>query len=314
MIILKKSIRIIATGFFVIIFIAQVGLFLIFSDMNNSSEVGMSIRGTDIIIFIGDGVAEEELTSVKTYLQNWKGVISIAGVQNETTLLNGSIFHADFLIGDIYNISFFDAIFIPGGEHFQTLISHPMVIDLLQTANTNERVIVGLNEGTLVLAEAGLIDGRKFTTHSSIVTNLTNAGGIYVEGTNVVTDGNIITAKPPNYNELSYAIGNALGYSYSLETDIHFKKEETGWNYSVTIESNDKFIVEEISINLSRVGEGNQKILIQMINLTKDNNGVFSTTLGILPNSEYLIDTRVTSLYGNVEFHPDISRFSIGGN
>jgi len=51
-----------------------------------------------------------------------------------------------------------------------------------------------------------------------------------------------------------------------------------------------------------------------MINLTKDSNGVFSTTLGILPNGEYLIDARVTSLYGNVEVHPDISKFSIGGN
>ena len=59
------------TGFFIMTFVAQVVLFLILSDMNSDSEEGMSISGSDIVVFIADGVAEEDLTTVSTYLKNW---------------------------------------------------------------------------------------------------------------------------------------------------------------------------------------------------------------------------------------------------
>ncbi|MHA2073755.1 MAG: DJ-1/PfpI family protein [Candidatus Hodarchaeales archaeon] len=311
---MKKSIRIVLTGFIIVTFVAQVALFLILSDMNRSSEEGMSIRGADIVIFIADGVAEEDLTTVSTYLQNWKGRVSIAGANNESTSLNGSIFLADFLIEEIYNVSFFDAVFIPGGVHYQTLISHPMVIELLQTASTNGRVIAGLNEGTLVLAEAGLINGKKFTTTHSLVQNVTDSGGTYIEGTNVITDDNIITAHSSNYTELSYAIGNAMGYSFFIDVDIDFNNEDDGWNYSIIIRPKDQFIVDTIRINLSKIVNSNQKLLVGTYDLVKGDDGKYSYVLGILENGEYVIDAYFTSIYGNLEMRMAIIEFSVGGN
>lgn len=311
---MKKSIRIILTGFFIITFIGQVAIFLILSDMRDASEEGMSIRGADIVIFIADGVAEEELTAVTKCLQNWKGRVSIAGVNNETTSLNGSIFHADFLIGDIYNISFFDAIFIPGGEHYQAFINDPFVTQLLQTANSDGVIIAGINEGTLVLAEVGLISGRKFTTSTSLVVNLTDAGGFYVEGTNVITDGNIITAHSSSYTQLSYAIGNAMGYSFYIDVDIQIQKEDVGWNYSITIRPKDQFIVHSISINLSKIINTNQKMLIGTYGLIKGIDGKYSYIFGILENGEYLIDACFENIYGNLEIRTAVIEFSVGGN
>jgi putative intracellular protease/amidase len=311
---MKKSIRIILTGFLVITFVAQVALFLILSDLNRTSEEGMSIRGADIVIFIADGVAEDDLNSVMSYLRNWEGRLSIAGVNNETTSLNGTVFIADFLIEEIYNVSFFDAIFIPGGEHYQTLISNSIVIELLQIANNNDVVIAGLNEGSLVLAEVGLIDGKKFTTTHSLVQNLTESGGTYIEGANVITDGNIITAHSSNYTELSYAIGNAMGYSFHIEVDLDFKKEENGWNYSITIWPKDQFIVDKISINLSKFIAANQKIFVQAFNLSKIDDGKYISILGILENGEYVIDARFTTIYGRFEVRTAVSKFSVGGN
>jgi putative intracellular protease/amidase len=311
---MKKTIRIILLGFFIFTFVGQVAIFLILSDMNRASEEGMSIRGADIVVFIADGVLEEDLTAVTTYLRNWRGRISIAAVDNETTSMNGSLIDSDFLIEEVYNISYFDTIFIPGGEHYQTLLSISIVSELLQIAHSDGVVIAGLNEGTLVLAESGLLNGKKFTTSSSFVNNLTDNGGTYIEGANVITDGNIITAHSTNYTELSYAIGNAMGYSFYIAVDLDINKEDAGWNYSITIRPKDQFIVKSIQINLSKIINTNQKVLIGTYDLIKGVDGKYSYALGILVNGEYVIDAKFTSIYENIEIRTAVSEFSVGGN
>jgi putative intracellular protease/amidase len=298
---MKKTIRIILLGFFIFTFVGQVAIFLILSDMNRASEEGMSIRGADIVVFIADGVLEEDLTAVTTYLRNWRGRISIAAVDNETTSMNGSLIDSDFLIEEVYNISYFDTIFIPGGEHYQTLLSISIVSELLQIAHSDGVVIAGLNEG-------------KFTTSSSFVNNLTDNGGTYIEGANVITDGNIITAHSTNYTELSYAIGNAMGYSFYIAVDLDINKEDAGWNYSITIRPKDQFIVKSIQINLSKIINTNQKVLIGTYDLIKGVDGKYSYALGILVNGEYVIDAKFTSIYENIEIRTAVSEFSVGGN
>ena len=173
-------------------------------------------------------------------------------------------------------------------------------------------MIAGIGNGTLVQAKAGIISGKKFTTHSSIVANLTTAGGIYIDGATVVTDGTIITASPPNYEEISYAIANAMGYSYTLSVDISFEKEEHGWKYAITVESSDKHIVERIGMNLSTLAS-NEKTLVNSFELQKKSN-VFTANLGILSNGYYVVDIEAESIYGNLEVRTAVKEFSVGGN
>ena len=152
-------------------------------------------------------------------------------------------FLSDSTYSDIFDISQFDAIVIPRGEEISSLYTDQHIVSLLSIADENGLVIAGIGNGTLIQANAGLINNKKFTTHNAIIANLTSTGGIYVDNANVVTDDNIITAISPNYEEISYAIANAMGYSYSLDVDISFEKEHQGWNYSLTIESSDKYII-----------------------------------------------------------------------
>ncbi|MHA2226902.1 MAG: DJ-1/PfpI family protein [Candidatus Hodarchaeales archaeon] len=310
---MKKSLRIILVGFFVFTFIGQVILWMYFDSLYSSSNQGMSIRGADVVFFMADGYSENDFLGVKEYLSQWRGTVIVAGVSENLTSTEGSI-SSDILISDIENISTYDAVVIPGGLSAPTLNTDQNIISLLNEAKEQGLVIAGIGNGTLVQAKTGLISGKKFTTHSSIVANLTAAGGVYIDGATVVTDETIITASPPNYEEFSYAIANAMGYSYTLAVDISFEKEEQGWNYSITIEVSDKKIVNQMTINLSISNNGNEKTFLETLVLHKEAQGTFNGNFGILANDYYTVDIRTESIYGTIEIRPDVTDFSVGSN
>lgn len=310
---MNKTIKIILVGFLLLTFVGQLILFIYLDEMNSTLNQGMSIRGASIVFFAADGYSESDLQGVKQYFDQWRGTVTIAGLSENLTAKESSI-TADILLLDIDEITPYDAIVLPGGELAPALIANQHVMQLLDDANNEGLVIAGIGNGTLVQANAGLINGKKFTTHSSIVDNLTAAGGFYVEGANVVVDGTIITVFPPNYEELAYAVANALGYSYNLDIDISFDKEEQGWNYSISVIPSDKHIVQRMSINLSNLGTNNEKSLISTNNLVAKEDGIYTTSFGILSNGFYVVDIKAESIYGNIEIRTGVTEFSVGSN
>ncbi|UCG02823.1 MAG: DJ-1/PfpI family protein [Candidatus Heimdallarchaeota archaeon] len=306
---MNKKLRIILVGFFTLTFFAQLIFFFYFSEMRSAYNQGMSIRGADIVFFVADGYSESDFQGVKEYFDDWQGSVIVAGLSENHSTTEGTI-TTDILISDIHEIALIDAIIIPGGEFASTLYSNQNIGRLLTDANDLGLVIAGIGNGTLL--QADLINGKKFTSHSSIVANLTTAGGIYIDGASVVTDGNIITATSPNYEEFSYAIANAMGYSYNLTVDISFEKEEQGWNYAIRVESSDKHIVRRMSINLSSFAS-DEKTLIDSFELNEQ-SGVFTADFGILANGFYVVDIEVESIYGNLEVRSAVKEFSVGSN
>ncbi|MFX0152572.1 MAG: DJ-1/PfpI family protein [Candidatus Hodarchaeota archaeon] len=312
---MNKKVKAILVGFFILTFIVQLGWFLTLEKRINDSNQGMSIRGARIIIFTADGYSDDDFQGVKQYLDQWRGIVTIVGMKEQVISEKGLTLNSDILFTDIEDITVYDAIFIPGGQLASVVISNQYSLDFFNTAFDNGLVIAAIGEGTLIQAATGLINDKRFTTSSSIVENLTNAGGVFVEGEAVVTDGNIITACPPNYQELSYAIANTLGYTYDLDADISFIKETEGWNYSIAVEPSDKVIIHKMTINLTRTIDNNENTLIATIDLIDiDDSGVYTGNLGILENGYYYINIEVENIYGKVEIRTNIKEFSVGGN
>ena len=310
---MNKKIRIILVGFFILTFVAQLLLWFYLDARNSALNQGMSIRGASIVFFVADGYSENDFRGVKQYFDQWRGTVTIAGLSENLTAKEASM-TSDILLSDIDEIVNYDAIVLPGGDIASALIANDHAMQLLEDANNEGLVIAGIGNGTLVQADAGLLDGKKFTAHSSIVDNLTAAGGFYVDGANVVVDGTIITVSPPNYEEFAYAVANTLGYSYNLDIDISFDKEEQGWNYSIRVIPSDKHIVKRMSINLSRLETNDEKSLILTSDLDEITDGLYTTNFGILSNGFYVVDVEVESIYGNIELRTDVSEFSVGGN
>lgn len=86
-----------------------------------------------------------------------------------------------------------DMICIPGGLGVQDAILDPLTVTFVARQAANARYVTSVCTGTFVLGAAGLLEGRRATTHWAYTDLLATFGAIYEKG-RVVRDGNLITA------------------------------------------------------------------------------------------------------------------------
>ncbi len=86
-----------------------------------------------------------------------------------------------------------DVICVPGGGGVNVLLEDAAVLNFLREQAQRARYVTSVCTGSLVLGAAGLLKGRKATTHWFAHDFLEKFGAIPVHG-RVVRDGNLITA------------------------------------------------------------------------------------------------------------------------
>ncbi len=85
-----------------------------------------------------------------------------------------------------------DVVCVPGGFGTAALLEDTIVLDWLRAQAKTARFMTAVCTGSLVLAKAGLLDGRKATCHWNYVDLLPKLGAIYEPG-RVVVDRDRIT-------------------------------------------------------------------------------------------------------------------------
>jgi cyclohexyl-isocyanide hydratase len=85
-----------------------------------------------------------------------------------------------------------DLVLVPGGPGINPLIEDAEVLDFLRGAAATARWVVGVCTGALVLGAAGLLRGRRATTHW-LSRELLPAFGAEPVAERVVTDGKFVT-------------------------------------------------------------------------------------------------------------------------
>jgi len=86
-----------------------------------------------------------------------------------------------------------DVLCIPGGGGVNALLQDAAVLDFVRAQAARARYVTSVCTGSLVLGAAGLLQGRRATTHWFSHDFLAKFGAIPVQG-RVVRDGNLITA------------------------------------------------------------------------------------------------------------------------
>ena len=86
-----------------------------------------------------------------------------------------------------------DVLCIPGGGGVNALLEDAEVLDFVRAQGARARYVTSVCTGSLVLGAAGLLRGRRATTHWLSHDFLEKFGAIPVHG-RVVRDGNLITA------------------------------------------------------------------------------------------------------------------------
>jgi len=158
----------------------------------------MNIDGKRIAILVADDFEDVELTDPREQLVNAGANTFIVGIEAGTTAegKHGTTIEVEYPAGKV-SVDDFDLLMIPGGQGPEKLRLDDDVLDLVRRTDEAGKPIAAICHGPLVLASAGLLDGRRATSWRGVRDDIANAGAETVDQS-VVVDGNLITSRNPD--------------------------------------------------------------------------------------------------------------------
>ena len=117
-----------------------------------------------------------------------------------------------------------DVIMVPGGPGQQDLMEDEKALAFLRTQAKGARFVTSVCTGSLVLAAAGLLEGKRATCHWAAIDNLALMGAVPTRE-RVVVDGNVVTGA-----------GVASGIDFALKLAAILSGEEVARQIQLQIE------------------------------------------------------------------------------
>jgi protease I len=108
--------------------------------------------------------------------------------------------HSICTLADI-NTKEYDAVVFVGGGGSKLLFNDKDAIRIAKEMNKQKKIISAICLAPVILANAGLLNGKKATVAGTEAKTIENKGAHYT-GPGVTVDGNIITANAPKASEL----------------------------------------------------------------------------------------------------------------
>lgn len=143
-----------------------------------------------VLCVLENGFEEIEAVTPVDLLRRAGVEVVIAGIAGKTvTGKCGIRMKVDCFLDEIADGNF-DMLFLPGGPAVMDLRKNPVVLGLIREFYDNEKFIAAICAAPLLLHDAGVLGGRKFTAHFSTTSELTENCG-----ERVVADGALITSR-----------------------------------------------------------------------------------------------------------------------
>lgn len=163
----------------------------------------MSEKLTDkrIAFLVTDGFEQSEMTTP------WQAVKSAGGEPVLVSIKTGSVqgtsghekadtFEVDTTVEQT-SAADFDGLVLPGGlENPDTLRMNPGAVEFTKEFFQQHKPVAAICHGPWMLVEADVVQGRTLTSWSSLKTDISNAGGNWVDE-EVCVDSGLVTSRNP---------------------------------------------------------------------------------------------------------------------
>lgn len=148
-----------------------------------------------VLVLLADGFEEVETMSIVDVLRRAEIETVLAGLHRMPILGSRGVKVVPDALLDSIQSDDFDMLVLPGGQPgTDNLNADPRVQELLKQFMNKRKNIAAICAAPLVLANAGILDGKHVTSYPSYKDRL---GHVYYEEKNVVLDGNILTSRGP---------------------------------------------------------------------------------------------------------------------
>lgn len=97
---------------------------------------------------------------------------------------------------DDVNMEDYDGLIIPGGKAPDYMRINKGLVRIVEQAFSLKKVVGAICHGAQMLIEANVLKGRRITCWKSIITDVRNAGAVFVDDEAVI-DGNLVTSRSP---------------------------------------------------------------------------------------------------------------------
>jgi 4-methyl-5(b-hydroxyethyl)-thiazole monophosphate biosynthesis len=155
-----------------------------------------------VLCVVTDGFEEIETITPVDLLRRAQVQVTIASLKSGlVTGRSGIRLVPDAALEEV-TADAFDLLFIPGGPGVRELRADGRVAALAKEFHDGGKKVAAICAAPLVLHDAGLLDGRRFTSHSSTWEELSDA-----EDDRVVEDGLLITSR---------GAGTAMDFGFAL--------------------------------------------------------------------------------------------------
>jgi len=160
-------------------------------------EEMVDLTGKSILMIIApNNFRDEELLRPKEIFKNSNAQVTIASKCVTTARgMLGATVDVDKDISEI-NVGDYDAIIFVGGTGASQYFDDPTAQSIANEAYNQGKLVGAICIAPSILANAGILEGKRATAFSSEADNLRNKGAEYT-GDSVTQDGKIITGRGP---------------------------------------------------------------------------------------------------------------------
>jgi len=146
-----------------------------------------------VMIIAPENFRDEELSIPKSVFEGAGATVHVASTSLEQAKGKlGMKIKPDILVKDI-RVENYDAVVFVGGTGALCYFNNKIAHDIAKNAYLKNKLICAICAASVILANAGVLEGKKATVFSSFEIDLKQKGAIYT-GEPVQVDGNIVTA------------------------------------------------------------------------------------------------------------------------